>query len=176
MGEAREFLYKAATLNKLPRPLMGWGHRAHPSRKPNGPMGCTKNLKNQIICRLTSKQGLDGEQDSTDIIGGWPLLLQDIKADVTMQVNIRMEAGSDELDSGGRVRVTAGELERQPVSQPLVHLQNGGAGSKTSYGIQKHVLLTIQSKKKIYWKINPQSCMYVQLKSKSDSLENKNYE
>lgn len=47
-----------------------------------------------------------------------------------MKVNIRMEAGSNELDGGSRVGITAWELKGQSVSQPLIHLQEVMPGEK----------------------------------------------
>lgn len=43
---------------------------------------------------------MDGEEDGADVIRCRPLLLEYVKADVAVQVNIGMETGGDEFDGG----------------------------------------------------------------------------
>lgn len=72
----------------------------------------------------TSEQALDGEEDGADVVGGGPLVLEDVEADVAVDVDVGVEAGGVEPHLGRLVRVVGGEGEPEAVGGSLV----GGAG------------------------------------------------
>jgi hypothetical protein len=98
---------------------MGQQNKTHPSdqRFRNKPGG-------QIIVR-TSEEALDGEEDGADVVGGGPLVLEDVEADVAVDVDVGVEAGGVEPHLGRLVRVLGGEGEPEAVGRALV---GGAAG------------------------------------------------
>lgn len=65
-----------------------------------------------ILVRL-SKQGLQAQQDGLDVVGGRPLVFENIKADATGKVDIGVVDRGHVQDSRRGVRVVRGELEAQ---------------------------------------------------------------
>lgn len=67
-----------------------------------------------------SKQRLQTQQDSSYIIRGSPLLLQDIQADIAMVIDVGVETGSRESDVGRSVGIVAGKVQLELVGEALV--------------------------------------------------------
>jgi len=86
-----------------------------------------------------SQQALYAEQQSSDIIRGRPLLLEYIKADVALLVDIGVEAGRCEPHQRRRERVLGGELEAQLELESLVD----GAGGARDGGHPVEEVVTV---------------------------------
>jgi hypothetical protein len=72
----------------------------------------------------TPEEALDGEEDGADVVGGGPLVLEDVEADVAVGVDVGVEAGGVEPHLGRLVRVLGVEGEPEAVGGALV----SGAG------------------------------------------------
>jgi hypothetical protein len=72
----------------------------------------------------TSEEALDGEEDGADVVGGGPIVLEDVEADVAVGVDVGVEAGGVEPHLGRLVRVLGVEGEPEAVGGALV----SGAG------------------------------------------------
>jgi len=69
---------------------------------------------------LTGQQGPEGLQDGADAEGRRPLLLEDVEADVSLRVDVRVEARRLERDERRLVGVRVREDQLELVRQPLV--------------------------------------------------------
>ena len=67
------------------------------------------------------EETLEGEEHGSDVIGGRPLLLEDVETDVALRVHIGVEARSDELHHGRLDRVVCGEADVQRELQAFEH-------------------------------------------------------
>lgn len=83
-------------------------------------------VERAVIVRF-AEQRLDREQDRPHVVQRRPLVLQDVQADGTAEVHVRVEARRQELDVRRRVRVRVGKLEQQFVLLALVHGVLGAA-------------------------------------------------
>lgn len=78
----------------------------------------------KVVALVTSQQALDGEEDGADVIECWPLVLQDVQTDESLFIHIRMETGSDKLNTRSLVWITSRKLQGQPVPETLIHLRH----------------------------------------------------
>ena len=96
------------------------------------PHGCSKRVERAVVVRLcmatrhlkgrkgenTSKKRAEREERRPDVIHCRPLVLKDVKADAAVDIDVWMEARSDELDGRRSTRIVGGKDERELVSKP----------------------------------------------------------
>lgn len=97
------------------------GRRSGPPRPPSTHLS--------VPAGPTCQQALDGEQDGAHVVEGRPLVLEDVKADVALGVDVGVVTGCQEPHGGRSVGVSTGELQGQLVPQLLVGLGTGVRGA-----------------------------------------------
>ena len=86
------------------------------SSRPHGRGGW---IQRRIQVRFIEK-GLDGDQHCSHVVQGRPLVFQDIEANVSMGVNVRVETCCLKCDDWGDIRIPRRELEGEFELQSLV--------------------------------------------------------
>ncbi|TVU05198.1 hypothetical protein EJB05_48352, partial [Eragrostis curvula] len=104
------------------------GNRTNQSGTGTGTTGYgSKQPCRRVGSIRTSEKALDGEEDGADVVGRGPLVLEDVEADVAVDVDVGVEAGGVEPHLGRLVGVVGGEGEPEAVGGALV---GGARGSR----------------------------------------------
>ena len=81
------------------------------SRRSQEGQGTRGGLRSILVG--LSQQGLQAQQHRLDVVGGGPLVLQDIEADAAREVEVGVVDGRPEEHGGRRIRVVGGEVEAE---------------------------------------------------------------